>query len=83
MEIDEIKVSLGKSATFNIISLAVNKLVIHGLRSYTGSPVNFWVPYDLKDCSFGQDKRFLQYGHGSEVTIFPVWIILIDLNKSS
>lgn len=60
MELDENKVSLGKSTTFDILSLAVNKLVLHGLKSYTGSLVNFWVPYDLKDCSFGQDKRFLQ-----------------------
>lgn len=60
MELDENKVSLGKSAAFDILSLAVNKLVLLGLRSYTGSLVNFWVPYDLKDCSLGQDKLFLQ-----------------------
>lgn len=58
MELDENKVSSRKSATFDILSLAVNKLVPHGLRSYSGSLVNFWVPYDLKDCSLGQDKLF-------------------------
>lgn len=61
MELDENKVSLGKSATFDILSLAVNEFVLHGLRSYTGgSLVNFSVPYDWKDYSFGQDKLFLQ-----------------------